>query len=460
MTAATGVVAPVEVRRPKLEWGFLTYVWLLPFHALVVAVLFGALGWPEGLVRALAAWKEALLAVLLGVALLRTARHPGSARGVHWLDLAVIALAVVSLGYLLGARLWFGAEQPLAAQLYGARDAGLLSLLYFVGRASPEVAQSPGVLRALFLVGVLTSAIAVLERIFVSPEMLVLLGAARYVQDFLGATIVASGNIYGLTDNYWTNFGGELVRRAGSTYLSGQGFAVPFLVLMPAATLWTLTAPGRGASMRWLGYGLVWTGLLLSVTRMTIVACALATLLIVAAHRRWAPLLTLGVAGLLGVAAALFLVPGFGTYVWETITWQSGSSVWHVKDWTAGLDHFLRHPLGAGLGSTDFVAARFGVLALTGDNQYLKYAVELGVLGVFLHAALLAGALWSGIRGWRTGVGAHTRTGGLLLATMTIAIVLNAVTAVVFNSPMVAYPFYWLLGSVTTAAWRHEETVA
>src|SRR2546427_4864425 len=47
----------------------------------------------------------------------------------HWLDLAVTALGCLALGYLMGANLWFGMDLPLGAQLYGARDTVLVSLL-------------------------------------------------------------------------------------------------------------------------------------------------------------------------------------------------------------------------------------------------------------------------------------------------------------------------------------------
>jgi O-antigen ligase len=112
----------------------------------------------------------------------------------------------------------------------------------------------------------------------------------------------------------------------------------------------------------------------------------------------------------------------------------------------------VRNPLGVGLGATDFVAARFGVRGLTGDNQYLKYAVELGVIGLLLHVGVMGAALASGVRAWRTAPDTPARTTGLLLLTATAGIALNATTAVVFNSPMLAYQFFWLAGSVTTVA--------
>ena len=65
-TAPEGVV-----RRPEpLVWGLLAFAWLLPLHAVTIAYLFGGLAWPAGLVRAVAAWKEALVVTLLACVLL------------------------------------------------------------------------------------------------------------------------------------------------------------------------------------------------------------------------------------------------------------------------------------------------------------------------------------------------------------------------------------------------------
>jgi hypothetical protein len=442
------------LRRPeRLAWGLLAFIYLLPFHILTIAYLYGGLGWPAPFVRVIAAWKEALLAGLLGAAILRAFWRGGDS-GVRWLDLAVGGLAGVAVAYLVGAESWFDQGLPVAAQLYGWRDAVFASLLYFVGRATPGVAMDPRVPRALFIVGVVTSAIALVERLVVTPGMLVILGAARYVQQFLGATPITKSNVFGLPDNYWTMIGDHLVQRVGSTYLSSQGFAIPFLIILPAATLWLLSdAPRR----RWLvgaGYGLLWVGLLLTVTRMTIAVAVLQTLIIVVAQRRWGRALGLLATGVAALSLAVAVVPDVARFVWQTLTWQSGSSQSHLSDWSTALVNLPAHPLGAGLGSADFVAARFGITALAADNQYLKYAVELGVLGLAFHVVVLGGLCATGLRVWRRGRAPAERSTGLLVGVTGLGIALNALTAVVMNSTLLAYVFYWLAGAATSVAAR------
>src|SRR5206468_10324212 len=96
-------------------------------------------------------WKEVLIAVLFGLALARTVRSPSprAGAGIYWPDLVVAGLGIVAAGYAIGGNAWFGGDLPLVAQLYALRDAGFVTLLYFVGRASPEIAQSARLLRAL-----------------------------------------------------------------------------------------------------------------------------------------------------------------------------------------------------------------------------------------------------------------------------------------------------------------------
>jgi hypothetical protein len=419
-----------------------------------MAILFGGLGLSVPVVRAIAAWKEALVVLLASLTLLRALTTGGPRGAVHWADLAVAGLGILAVAYLIGAGAWFGADLPVGAQLLGWRDAVFFTLLYFVGRATPEVAEDPRYLRTLFTVGVVTSVIAILERIFVSPGMLVLLGAARYIQEFLGIAPITQNNVYGLPDNYWTGIGDYVVRRSGSTYLSSQGFAVPFIIILPAATLWLFSEHRRHRVLGWLGYLALWIGLLLSVTRMTILVCVLQVLLLTVLRRRWGITVGAGLLGIFALILALFIIPGLSTFVWETLTWQSGSSVSHLTDWGAALGNLADHPLGVGLGAADQTALRFGLAPLAMDSQYFKYAVEMGVVGLTFYVVVLAGICLAGIRAYRAAEGIQVKCYGAMIAVAAFGLALNGLTTVAFTNPFVAYVFFWLAGTAVTAAER------
>lgn len=440
--------------RPGLAWGLWAFIWLLPFHVLAIALLFGVAGLPLLVVRGIAAWKEATVALLVAITLVRTVGGRTPRSPVQATDLTVAALSLLALAYLIGAGAWFAAELPAQAQLYGLRDAVFFTLLYFVGRATPEAAAYPHYLRALFAVGVLTSVLAILERLFVTPQMLVLLGAGRYIQEFLGLAPATAHNEFGLPDNYWTVIGDQVVQRAGSTYLSSQGFAVPFLLILPAATLWLFSGERRRPALAWVGYAVLWTGLLLSVTRMTTVICVLQVLLLTVAWRRWGMAVGSGLAGLIGFALAVLLVPGLATFVWDTLTWQTGSSIGHLEDWSEGVQSLVEHPLGIGLGAGGLTAARFGLPALAADSQYFKYAVELGLPGLVLFIAMLVALGAAGFRALRRTSSEPQRCAGALVVVAVLGLLLNGLTTVPLSNPSLSYVFFWLAGAVATMAGR------
>jgi len=453
MDVTSPPVALASPPRPGLTWGLRAFIWLLPFHVLAIAALVGAAGLSVPVVRASAAWKEATVAALvaftlLGVVAGRTARTPVQAT-----DLTVAALGLLALTYLTGATAWFAADLPAGLQLLGWRDAVFFTLLYFVGRATPQVAEDLRYLRALFSVGVVTSVLAILERLFVTPQMLVLLGAGRYIQEFLGLAPATRNNLYGLPDNYWTVIGDHVVRRAGSTYLSSQGFAVPFLLILPAATVWLLSGERRRrAALAWVGYAVLWVGLLLSVTRMTTVACVFQVLLLAVALRRWGAAVGSALIGLIGFALAVLFVPSFATFVWDTLTWQTASSVVHLSDWSEGVQSLAEHPLGIGLGAGGLTAVRFGLPPTAADSQYFKYSVELGVPGLLLYAAMLLGLAAAGLRAFRSAPVESQRRVGVLLVVAVLGLALNGITTVPLSSPAFSYVFFWIAGAVVTVA--------
>jgi hypothetical protein len=432
-----------RVALPVFSWG-------LPFHSLIIAMLFGGLGLAAGTVRTLAAWKEAFVLGLLVLVILRAATGRGPRVAVHWIDLAVLSLIAIAAVFATAGKSFFQIELPPGAETLGIRDIAFFLLLYFVGRASPEIADDPNTLRRLYIIVLLTSAIAVVEWVLVTPDMLVVLGVASYFQDFLNVSAFTTGNDFGLPSNYWSRIGSVEVQRAGSVYLSSQGLAVPFLILMPVATAYAFGAGKRLKASMKIEYAIIWMGLLLSITRMTIFVCMIQLVLIVIMLRKpeWA------VAGLIvaGTAflVAIFTVPHLGGFFWDTLTGQTGSNASHSKDFAKGVAAFIEHPLGAGLGTTDQTAVRVGLTPLTADNGYLKYAVELGVEGLIAHLLIFAGILVTSFKVARYALTLNRRLLGTVVFFTTIGVMINAMTGVVFNAPMLSYLYFWFAGSVVS----------
>ena len=175
-------------------------LWALTFHILGIAVLFGFFNLSITVVRAIAAWKEIAGLLLFLMVIVRAASGRGPRVAVSAADLFAglwIALAVV----------FFATENvvlrdfiPVKAAVFGVRDAAFFMLFYFVGRATPELGDDYRFMKHAFAVLAVTSLLAIAEQIFVTPQMLVALGVAAYVQNFLGGVAFTQGNVYGLPE--------------------------------------------------------------------------------------------------------------------------------------------------------------------------------------------------------------------------------------------------------------------
>ncbi|HEY8831894.1 MAG TPA: hypothetical protein VIM21_05245, partial [Gemmatimonadaceae bacterium] len=67
-----------SVRLPRVaRTTLILFMWLLPFHALIIALLFGYFGVSMATVRAVAAWKEVAIVVLVLWVALRSVTSAG-----------------------------------------------------------------------------------------------------------------------------------------------------------------------------------------------------------------------------------------------------------------------------------------------------------------------------------------------------------------------------------------------
>lgn len=437
---------------PLADRAFAVLVWGLAFHVFAMALLFGPVGLAEGTVRAIAAWKELFVLLLLTGAGWRLV-HDDIRRRVGVADLAAI-----TLGVLVAMRAgldWLNVGVPPSSSiaLYGARDLLVPFALYAVGRVTPELLDHPRLVARLALVAVVIAVLGVLERLL-PLEALVLAGVPRYYQDFLNVAETTNPYLYGLPNSYFTDIGRQSFRRIGSVFLSGQACAVALLVLMPAVQVRAMRASGAGAVWRWAAFALAWGVLLFTVTRMTIVAAAVQGVAVLLLAGRPLAVGFLTAAGASLAAVGVIVSSGLRDFVWRTLTFETQSSVSHVTDWTEGLEALWEHPFGAGLATADITAVRVGRTPLTADNLFFKYAVELGWPGLVAFAVFVASALLAAAVLARRAAPGPTRDAGLVAFAVTLGVAINGATAVVTNLPFTAYVWAWLAGAAVARAQR------
>jgi hypothetical protein len=445
---------------PLIVLPIVLLIWVLPFHSLTIAFFFGVLRTGMQATTIMASWKEGVAVLLVAAVVLRSILSRGPGVTITAPDLAITGLLALAVLFALVENPFFGAEIPGKVALFGFRSSVFFMLLYYVGRGVPEIGESSTYIKHLFRVAVVVATIGILERIFVTPQMLIALGAAAYINDFLGLSASTAGNDFGLPSNYFSMLGRVPVRRAGSVFLGGQAFALPFLLFIPAATSWVFDPSKRPRLWSVLGYVAVWAGLLVTITRMTIIVCTLQVVVYFLIARRPGRIVGTVLTAMAVFLAAMAVVPGLAAFVWATLTFQTASSYSHVFDWRRGLVAFFEMPWGHGLGSSDQVAARFGRTAITADNMFLGYAVDLGALGLVGYLAIIFTIAFLSWRLFKTSPNREIRIVASTVFLTNLGIALNGTSSSPFNSVFLAYNFFLLAGAAVSAYQRQDAQTA
>ena len=445
---------------PLVALPIVLLLWVLPFHAVAIAFFFGVLRTGMQATMIMASWKEAVAVVLVSAVVMRSILSRGPRVEIAAPDVAISGLIALAVLFAVVENPIFNAEIPAKVALFGFRSSVFFMVLYYVGRGVPELGERATYVKHLFWVAVVVALIGVIERIFVTPQMLVALGAAAYVNDFLGMTASTAGNDFGLPSNYWSVLGRVPVRRAGSVFLGGQAFAQPFLLFVPAATAWVFEASRRLRFWSILAYAVLWMGLLVTITRTTIIVCTMQVLLYFLIARKPTRVAATLLTSVVVLLAAFVLVPGLFSFVVASATFQTASSYSHVFDWRRGLVAFFEMPWGHGLGSSDQVAARFGRTPLTADNMFLGYAVDLGAVGLLAYLAVLFTLGFFAWRLFKTSASWETRVVAATVFLTNIGIALNGTSSAPFNSVFLAYNFFLLAGAAVTAFQREKSGAA
>ena len=455
--------------RPRSTWAIrvlLLYIVLLPVHSLIIAILLSHAGVPVRVLRVFAAWKEVLLFLtatgLVGAVVLRK-----ELPRLVWVDWVALAWFVQVLLYL-GLRNWF-LSQSLGweTNLYGARDWMLYVIPYVIGRLI--VASDLDLLtvfRVLLAVATVTSAVGLLEYFFVPTQWHLAIGIPRYFSEFLNLRYPST---WGLPNNYWQIVGYQLVRRAVSVHISGQGFAIPFLLLWPLCILNLRARWFRGAVLL---VALNGAGVIFSLTRMTIFVCFLQGLMVLwMIGRRYLLLPYLAVTVIVAALFVADLVPlrlekpeaappkavtpfqrvPFNELVSNTARLNDSSSRARPGQWTAGWGVLREHPAGIGLGATGITAGRVGAGGMGNEAGYLKVAGALGVPGLLIFLGWFAGVIRASWAVWRAADAPWHNLAILAFATA-IGSLINNVTAPPDQSLFIGYLFPWLAG-MTVARW-------
>jgi hypothetical protein len=372
----------------------------LALHNLAMAELWDA-GVRGGALDVVAAWKEALLAVALAVALRQRGRElllRGRGRLPDLLALAYVAFVVV---YALLPQGWLDGEASAHTRLLALRHDLLPVGGYALGRLLLLRRGDARLLRWVLLATAAGVALLGIVDVYaVSLQWWRDSGAPGWFREQLGLDY---DGLSGLPENFVYNPGDERpLRRLVSTFLSP--LAASYLLVVALLLL-----AARRRVEWWAGAlaVLLLAALLLTHTRAAILALAGGLVVLALAQRRAAPAVLAAAVVALGVTGVRL----YDTFAPETRftpseleqqrahaaeepgasgdAFSAGESSLssHWTNLRDGIDTVAHHPQGFGLGNAGVTAKRSDTRARAGESTYTELGVEVGLLGALAFVA-------------------------------------------------------------------------
>lgn len=459
-------------RRPVVA--FTLFVVGLALHNAAMAALYAA-GVRGGVLTAITAWKEILLAVALARVGVDAARDRRLPFRVHAVDVLALAFALLVAAYALVPQSALGGEAGHRAVALALRHDVVPVGAYVLGR-SVVVGRDDLRRLAWALLGV-AAAVATVGLVDVYAVSIGWWRTSAVVDYFhrhlgydyhgTGVRLDEHGAVYGLPENFIYNVGGDrpFLRRLVSTFLSPLASGYLFVVALLVASA-ALRRRGAAIALAAVAFaGLLWT---FSRSSLAALAAGLVVLALVRRRPVW-----LGAAvAVAGVAIAwAHVFPSIGpTGTWTKVdlayqhriakggptgsfTAVSGNEPSLHSHWESlkdGVRTMVRHPEGYGLGNVGQTASRTGTPLKAGESNYTELGVELGVAGALLwvawNLALLHGLVRRGRDDpWAAG-----------LAAAFAAVLVLAVQTDVIGDPWVAYCMWGLGGTLLLRTRPHE----
>ncbi|SHM56903.1 hypothetical protein SAMN04488057_102173 [Cyclobacterium lianum] len=425
------------------EWEFIIFfmVLFLPFYISILSIVYQATG-SELLVGFFQYIKELLLlTALLGFLFYQRDfwAYPFRLNTIDKLFIAFFGLATVYLFLPLG-------EATFLNKLLYLKNTLLIGAFYFLGR---NTRFGEGKIDRLFscimLIAIAAFCLNLVEKM-IGIHFQNFTGYALF--NFAINGIEPSGN-YGLSWTFETQTTGM---RLASFFSDPLEMASSSLLAFATGLIWYLSSKREESWFYLLVMAAAVGSLFFSASRAAFGAFFV-MLFFVALVFRLYRLLALGASllALFGIYVLYFASEDFYYFVYDTITFQNASSVGHLVEWFLALDAIIANPEGIGLAMSGNTGSVEDEVRVGGENQFLIYGVQLGVLGMLLYILILGVGIYKSLLVFRYSRDTAVARVAFVAATTKFGLLLPLFTA---NAELYAYvslSTWWMMGYSLTA---------
>lgn len=337
-------------------------------------------------------FKEAAVIIGLGIVLAGIKKKPN----LHKIDHLVLFFLGASFVYVL---LPIG-NYSIVDKLLALKSVSFFCMLYLLGRFIPfrSILLSK-IVQYMSIVTIIAAIVTLIE--FITDEHLhTKTGFSVFLEEFFGGEV--SGN-YGLIWTFETDTG---FKRFGSIFSSPLEFGAAMVLSLAVFLGWFTRSTTQGYQLILNKYTIAFLtasliGVFFALSRASIFGFLLIVILYAFLTKN-----KMMIKGfyLLILAVSIYFIYFLSNnniydFIIGTINFSNPSSLGHIAGWLEGLNAFVSHPFGMGLGESGRVAST-GNGNTGGENQFIITGVQLGVPLLIVYIMIQYGVIKMAWKNW------------------------------------------------------------
>ncbi len=421
----------------------------LPIYTVFLTITFNFLD-SSLLIKFIQYSKEVVILSAFGLMLLGSKNILSKGWKVTFLDSLFISFFVLTLFFFL---LPLG-EAALVNKAVYLKNILLIVIFYFFGRnVQMSFSDWNKVFQVIFVVAIFATFLVSLEKILGIHFHTVV----DYPNFLIKFQEQEPAGTYGLL---WTFEAEGGKPRYGSFFAHPLELSSAMLIVGAAASIYLLSVKFKtNKSIYFVVFGCAILSVLFAYSRASLAAFIL-MMIFMAFMLQYYKILFATLIGVLFMAIYIWFFASneIRYFAIDTLTFQNSSSITHLIDWFAAIESIINNPQGIGLAMSGNAAGVERDIAIGGENQFLVYGVQMGLLGMMIYLGLIIIGIRNGWKAYRMSVKREEGIVPFVAAATKFGLLLPLFTANAEVYIYISLISWWLIGAAETEYQRKRQS--
>ena len=256
--------------------------------------------------------------------------------------------------------------------------------------------------------------------------------------------IEPTGN-YGLSWTFETQSG---VQRFGAFFANPLELSSASLLAFAIAFIFFMKTPYRNNQILYGSLMMIFVGSLFFAYSRASLAAFILELIFIGFMFKYYRLLWAGLTIIFSfvIYTLYFASEDMYFFVLDTLTFENASSLGHLLEWLEAIESMIDSPQGIGLAMSGNGNGVDNENRVGGENQFLIFGVQMGLLGLILYISLLYLAIKTSIQAYRKSLSPNEQIIPFVAGTTKFALLLPLFTANAELYLFVSLISWWLVG--------------